>query len=118
MNRVRDQADGIRGMYMHSGSRVARTDNGQVQHKAIHNIIQFSADSQTASKAPQILTHDQRGCADGTVENATLPAHMRDYKFTGTMRPVYPLSPRRTIPDHIVKPDWADHRTYPILIVG
>lgn len=35
---------------------------------------------------------------------------MRDYKYTGTMRPVYPLSPRRTIPDHIVKPDWADDR--------
>jgi methionyl aminopeptidase len=35
---------------------------------------------------------------------------MRDYKFTGTMRPVYPLSEKRAIPDHIVKPDYADHR--------
>jgi methionyl aminopeptidase len=38
-----------------------------------------------------------------------MPANMRDYKFTGTMRPVYPLSEKRTIPDHIEKPDYADH---------
>jgi methionyl aminopeptidase len=38
---------------------------------------------------------------------------MRDYKFTGTMRPVYPLSEKRAIPDHIVKPDYADHRMSP-----
>jgi methionyl aminopeptidase len=35
--------------------------------------------------------------------------NMRDYKFTGTMRPVYPLSEKRTVPDHIEKPDYADH---------
>lgn len=39
-----------------------------------------------------------------------MPANMRDYKFTGTMRPVYPLSEKRAIPDHIEKPDYADHR--------
>lgn len=38
-----------------------------------------------------------------------MPANMRDYKFTGTMRPVYPLTEKRTIPDHIEKPDYADH---------
>lgn len=38
-----------------------------------------------------------------------MPANMRDYKFTGTMRPVYPLSEKRSIPDHIEKPDYADH---------
>lgn len=30
------------------------------------------------------------------------------YKYSGTLRPVYPLSPRRTVPAHIQKPDYAD----------
>lgn len=30
------------------------------------------------------------------------------FKFTGPLRPVYPLSPRRPIPDHIVKPTWSE----------
>ncbi|GAP92985.1 putative methionine type I [Rosellinia necatrix] len=30
------------------------------------------------------------------------------YPFTGTVRPVYPLSPRRTVPPSIKRPDWAD----------
>ncbi|KAM7219235.1 Peptidase M24, structural domain containing protein [Rhypophila decipiens] len=28
------------------------------------------------------------------------------YPFTGSLRPVYPLTPRRKVPDHIAKPDW------------
>ncbi|KIY64928.1 methionine aminopeptidase [Cylindrobasidium torrendii FP15055 ss-10] len=30
-----------------------------------------------------------------------------NHGFTGTMRPVYPLSPKRAVPDHIPKPDYA-----------
>ena len=30
------------------------------------------------------------------------------YKYSGPLRPVYPLSPRRAIPDHIQKPDYAE----------
>lgn len=29
------------------------------------------------------------------------------YPFTGTLRPVYPLSPRRTVPSSIPHPDYA-----------
>ena len=29
------------------------------------------------------------------------------YPFTGSLRPVYPLSPRRAVPDKIRKPDYA-----------
>lgn len=29
------------------------------------------------------------------------------YSYTGSIRPVYPLSEKRTIPDHIPKPDYA-----------
>lgn len=31
-----------------------------------------------------------------------------DFMYTGPQRPVYPLSPRRTVPDHIQKPDYAE----------
>ncbi|KAI0637058.1 methionine aminopeptidase [Trametes polyzona] len=30
------------------------------------------------------------------------------FKFTGSLRPVYPLSPRRVVPDHIPRPDYAE----------
>jgi Methionine aminopeptidase len=31
-----------------------------------------------------------------------------NFKYTGTLRPVYPLSPRRPVPDHIPRPDYAE----------
>ncbi|CAD6574148.1 MAG: Methionine aminopeptidase 1 [Tremellales sp. Tagirdzhanova-0007] len=34
---------------------------------------------------------------------------MRDYHFTGSLRPVYPLSAKRPVPPHIPRPDYADH---------
>ncbi|KAE9387493.1 methionine aminopeptidase [Gymnopus androsaceus JB14] len=30
-----------------------------------------------------------------------------NYSFTGTLRPLYPLSPKRAVPDHIPRPDYA-----------
>jgi methionyl aminopeptidase len=30
------------------------------------------------------------------------------FPYTGSLRPVYPLSPRREVPSHIKKPDYAD----------
>ncbi|WVQ71825.1 methionine aminopeptidase, type I [Cryptococcus sp. DSM 104548] len=39
----------------------------------------------------------------------TLPPNMRNYKFTGPLRPVYPLSKKREVPAHIPRPDYADH---------
>jgi methionyl aminopeptidase len=36
------------------------------------------------------------------------------YPFTGTLRPVYPLSSKRSVPDDIAKPDYAnDLQGYP-----
>ena len=31
-----------------------------------------------------------------------------NFKFTGSVRPKYPLSPKRVVPDHIVRPDYAE----------
>jgi methionyl aminopeptidase len=30
-----------------------------------------------------------------------------DYPYTGSLRPSYPLAPRRSVPDHIPRPDYA-----------
>jgi methionyl aminopeptidase len=35
---------------------------------------------------------------------------MRSGPFTGPLRPHYPLSPKREVPAHIKRPDYADHR--------
>lgn len=31
-----------------------------------------------------------------------------NFQYTGSVRPLYPLTPRRAIPDGIAKPEWAD----------
>jgi len=37
-----------------------------------------------------------------------------NYNFTGTMRPVYPLSVTRKVPDHIPRPDYAQDGQQPV----
>lgn len=46
----------------------------------------------------------------------TTPAATKDpynpwpnYSYTGLLRPFYPLSPKRAVPDTIARPDYADH---------
>ncbi|RSH79262.1 Methionine aminopeptidase 1 [Apiotrichum porosum] len=60
------------------------------KHKMIHNIVKIAAESEES-------------------KSSTIPANMRNYAFTGTLRPVYPLSERRVVPSHIPRPDYADH---------
>ncbi len=31
-----------------------------------------------------------------------------NYDYTGTLKPVYPLSPKRLVPEHIGRPDYAE----------
>ncbi|EJD05903.1 methionine aminopeptidase [Fomitiporia mediterranea MF3/22] len=54
------------------------------QHKIIHDIVNL--------KITKIEDNNPFG----------------NFNFTGTLRPVYPLSPTRTVPDHIPRPDYAD----------
>ncbi|KAL5533075.1 FMA1 [Sanghuangporus sanghuang] len=56
------------------------------QHKIIHDIVNLSI----SKTVPE----------DGNP--------FGDFKFSGSLRPAYPLSPRRTVPSHIPKPDYAD----------
>jgi methionyl aminopeptidase len=39
---------------------------------------------------------------------ATLPYEFKGFQFTGTLRP-YQKTPRRTVPAHIARPDYAEH---------
>lgn len=39
-----------------------------------------------------------------------IPVSMKGYKWTGPLRPKYPLSRKREVPSHIPRPDYADHR--------
>lgn len=63
----------------------------QAQHKLVHNIVQMAVEKQENTES-------------------TIPPTMRDYKFTGTLRPVYPLSKKRDVPASIPRPDYADRR--------
>jgi methionyl aminopeptidase len=42
-----------------------------------------------------------------------IPLSMAGYKWTGTLRPKYPLSAKRQVPAHIPRPDYADDRESP-----
>lgn len=83
----------------HLGSRVLRlrtlADSPQSTHKAQHK-----AQNSMLSKVipPKVVSLPD---ADGHFN--PFPS----YPFTGTLRPVYPLSPRRTVPDRIRHPDYA-----------
>ncbi|KAL8928317.1 MAG: hypothetical protein Q9172_001001 [Xanthocarpia lactea] len=47
--------------------------------------------------------------AKGKTQNVTGPYNpFPSYSFTGTVRPVYPLSARRPVPNTIRQPDWAE----------
>ncbi|KAI1121433.1 methionine aminopeptidase 1 [Nemania abortiva] len=55
------------------------------QHKALHKTVQDNGKTRTGFYNP-----------------------FPTYSFTGTVRPVYPLSPKRTVPISIKRPDWAE----------
>jgi hypothetical protein len=40
------------------------------------------------------------------VDPASIPSHMQAFEYTGTLRPAH-LSPTRTLPDSIERPDYA-----------
>lgn len=67
----------------------------QSTHKTIHK-----AQNSMLSK---IITPSVISLPDADGHFNPFPA----YPFTGSLRPVYPLSPRRTVPDRIKLPDYA-----------
>ncbi|OBZ75541.1 Methionine aminopeptidase 1 [Grifola frondosa] len=63
----------------------------QKTHKLIHEL----------ATPRQPLLDDPNINRDGTFNP------FGDFAFTGLLRPVYPLSPKRIVPDHIQRPDYA-----------
>ncbi|KAG6376124.1 methionine aminopeptidase [Boletus reticuloceps] len=58
---------------------------------------------QTRQKTHKIVHDLARGPApDGTFNP------FPNYTYSGTLRPVYPISPKRQVPDHIPQPDYAE----------
>ena len=48
------------------------------------------------------------------VDPSQMPTEFKGFQFTGQLRP-YQKTPRRTVPEHIMRPDYADHPLgYPI----
>jgi methionyl aminopeptidase len=55
-------------------------------------------------------------CSGPTVRGVHTLIHLADnsfnpfpnFGFSGPMRPLYPLSPTRVVPDHIPRPDYAE----------
>ena len=78
----------------------------QKTHKIIHELAKpkpaDGSSSNPGKKSWNPHRHQtQRYHTDGTF----IP--FPQYNFTGSVRPVYPLSPKRVVPEHIPRPDYA-----------
>ena len=70
----------------------------------IHTIAKAPLPSFNEGEGEQNLTKLAFG-ADNITEGEFDP--WPDFRYTGTLRAVYPLSPKRAVPKHINKPDYA-----------
>ncbi|KAJ6630770.1 methionine aminopeptidase [Mycena sp. CBHHK59/15] len=61
----------------------------------------FKSGCESAALVHNLVNQDIASSADGTYNP------FPNYAYTGSMRPVYPISPKRTIPSHIPLPDHA-----------
>ncbi|KAF9005623.1 peptidase M24, structural domain-containing protein [Cyathus striatus] len=78
---------GIRGSFFCGQECFKAECEHSKSHKAIHDLVK-SGGEQAGTYNP-----------------------FANYGFTGTVRPVYPLSAKRVIPDHIPRPDYAETGT-------
>ncbi|EPT05994.1 hypothetical protein FOMPIDRAFT_1026862 [Fomitopsis schrenkii] len=85
---------GIKGSFF-CGQECFKADceeTPQKTHKIVHDI----------ATPKQPLLDDPNINKDGTFNP------FGSFKFTGSLHPVYPLSPKRQVPAHIQKPDYAE----------
>jgi len=54
------------------------------------------------------LAKPKEPLADSSVNKDGTYNPWPSFKFTGELRPIYPLSPRRLVPSHIPRPDYAE----------
>lgn len=73
------------------------------EHKKIHKLGKQLQAAQAAK-----LLEERKGQEIPPELRQTLPDWARNYRFSGTLRPAQ-QSPRRSIPSHIPRPDYATH---------
>ncbi|CAG8666589.1 4317_t:CDS:2, partial [Paraglomus brasilianum] len=56
-------------------------------------------------------THKLGHKKDGIDRSPVGTTYIPKYNYTGSLRAVYPLSPRRPVPPHIIRPDYGDDPT-------
>ncbi|XP_031436222.1 methionine aminopeptidase 1 isoform X3 [Clupea harengus] len=55
------------------------------------------------------LLHKKTNVVKNCVEDDTNTDPWPGYRYTGKLRPFYPLTPKRPVPGNILRPDYADH---------
>ncbi|KEP54958.1 methionine aminopeptidase [Rhizoctonia solani 123E] len=63
-------------------------------------------EQKTETSQARIFTQDFRKCTRLFTQREMQPRE--NFSFTGTLRPVYPLSPRRIVPPEIPRPDYVE----------
>jgi hypothetical protein len=86
------------GEYIAAVARTLLTFSPQAEHKKVHK-------SQIGNPLHRFIAPNVISKPDPeTGRYQPFPT----YKFTGPLRPVYPLSPRRAVPKHIRLPDYSE----------
>lgn len=86
----------------------------QKMHKRVHDLItqrQSSLGDSSISKSVYhvVLCSDVHSDASSVVLDGDGTFNpFNNFRFTGSLRPVYPLSPTRAVPEHIKRPDYAE----------
>eukprot|EP00111_Clytia_hemisphaerica_P008716 TCONS_00025488-protein len=77
-------------------------------HKQVHKKVEKDKEEDPLNK---LLQQYGSSVAEQYSSSSVWPGYM----FTGDLRPHYPLSPKRHVPEHIERPDYADHNQgYPL----
>lgn len=75
-------------------------------HKVVHKLSESISKYKSSEKYS-----NQNGCSK---DSKLITNPWPGFIYTGELRPAYPLSEKRHVPDHIMRPDYADHPTgYP-----
>ena len=90
----------------------------QKTHKQVHKTPAKAAAAPTTSSSD-----DPSSTTTPSATSAPLALVLKEgqyipnpnYAYTGTLRPVYPLSEKRAVPAHIPRPDHADDREFEAL---
>jgi hypothetical protein len=75
----------------------------QKAHKAIHALVTAKPGDDKSTHINFTENMQLIVCHPGEFYNP-----FPNYAFTGALRPVYPLSNTRKVPDHIPRPDYAE----------